>query len=713
MNNLRLGATLTLAFMTLSATFNALGQAPLLIYSNNLVNGFQDWSWAPDNLENTSRVHSAPDSISAEAANGEALSFYHNDINTTLYSNLTFWINGGQGGQILQVQGLTNAYDGPVGPTFSMSALPANTWKFIIVPLSSIGVGNVPNFERFWIQNISGTANTFYMDDIELTAKPAPVLTHITVNPAQTVRTVDARMFGINTADWDGYLSDAETEVQLADLGLQFLRFPGGSESDDYHWASNTTDSNTWQWATSFDAFARMATNVHAQVVITANYGTGSAAEAAAWVAHSKKANYNVKYWEVGNEVYGASWETDSNIYPHDPYTYGSRAASYIQQMKAADPTIKVGVVVTTGEDDSSNGYTNHPATNLVTHGVHDGWTPVLMSTLKKLGVQPDFAIYHWYPEYTDSESDPALLQGTGNWSGDSANLRQMILDYYGPSGTNTELLVTENNSNAGQQGKQSTSLVNGLYYADSLAQLMQTEFNSYVWWDLRNGVDLTGNMDPTLYGWRQYGDIGTINGLGNTASNRYPQYYTMKLMKKFARAGDAIVSATSDYAWVSAYASRGTNGALRLLVVNKDPTTTFNVQISLGSFTPDALATVYSYGMPQDNANETGEGSPDIATNSIAAANAFAASFAPYSASVVVFPPAPAVLSAPALAASGQFVLQLSGDIGAPYVIQTSTDLAHWDSIATNFLASSPLEITNHLTPASEVQYWRAVWRP
>ena len=48
------------------------------------------------------------------------------------------------------------------------------------------------------------------------------------------------------------------------------------------------------------------------------NYGSGTAAEAAAWVKYANVTkNYGVKYWEVGNEVYGngaygSSWEYDN-----------------------------------------------------------------------------------------------------------------------------------------------------------------------------------------------------------------------------------------------------------------------------------------------------------------------------------------------------------------------------------------------------------------
>ena len=157
--------------------------------------------------------------------------------------------------------------------------------------------------------------------------------------------------------------------------------------------------------------------------------------------------------------------------------------------MRAADTNhlIKIGVVAVTGEDSDNNGYFGHPATNPRTHLSHNGWTPVMLATLSNAGVLPDFLIYHWYPEY-NSDNDSALLQGTGNWTPDAASLRQMLTDYLGPYGSNVELLITENNSDAGAQGKQSVSLVNALplLTRTALGQATQTEFNSFIWWDLR-----------------------------------------------------------------------------------------------------------------------------------------------------------------------------------------------------------------------------------
>src|SRR5882724_8449042 len=93
----------------------------------------------------------------------------------------------------------------------------------------------------------------------------------VTVNASQVIRTVDRRMFGINTAIWDSAFDSTATRSGLQEISVQALRFPGGSLSDEYHWLTNTTRSNTWTWPTSFDAFASVALTTSAQVFITAN----------------------------------------------------------------------------------------------------------------------------------------------------------------------------------------------------------------------------------------------------------------------------------------------------------------------------------------------------------------------------------------------------------------------------------------------------------
>ena len=462
------------------------------------------------------------------SAGWQGFQIYHADLNSGLYSGISLWLNGGAGGgQNLRVYGLLHIGTSPnanAGQYYPLGTLPAGAWRQFIVPLSALGVADRTNFTGFVIQNASGAAlPTFYLDEMRLVAAPAPALVHLSLNATQAVRSADARWFAVNTAIWDTHFDSSATIALLQEMGTRVLRGPGGSLSDEYHWSTNTNLTNSWRWATSFADFVHVATNIGAQAVITVNYGTGSTNEAAAWVAYangvttnslslgadqfginwqtvgywaslraaarlahddgknflriSRSAPLGFKYWEIGNECYG-TWETDSNAVPHDPFTYARRARDYINLMKAVDSTIKIGVVVAPGESTYSNN-ANHYAINPRT-----GATKLRLDARScsprssSLGVTPDFVVHHYYAEWTDqnnpagADSDALLLQCSTHWAPDAADLRQQLTDYLGPVGANVELLCTENNSDSGAQGQQSTSLVNGLYYADSLASL-------------------------------------------------------------------------------------------------------------------------------------------------------------------------------------------------------------------------------------------------
>ena len=683
------------------------------IYSDQLDNGFQDWSWGGDSLTCTNPVHSGADSVSSDGGAWNALSFWHSDFNPAPYTNLNFWFCGGSnGGQVIQIY---LQYDNASlsTPAYTLPALPGgNTWKQFFIPLSSLGAAGVTNLSRWNFQLTgSGSTNAFYMDDVNLTAiPPSPV--HLKIDASQALRPADARWFGLNTAVWDGNFDTPTTTEALAEAGTKILRFPGGSLSDTYHWTSNSSwdgQHQTWvKWGTSFNSFIHVATNVGAQAMITVNYGMGTSNEAAAWVKSANVTNHlGFKYWEIGNECYG-TWETDSNSLPNDPYTYAHRARDYIAQMRAADPTIKIGVVAAPGENTYSNNAT-HFAYNSRTGVTNYGWTPILLSTLKSLGVTPDFLIHHVYPEY-DVDADQALLLDSGNWPGDAADLRQQISDYFGSGGTNIELICTENNSDAGDPGKQSTSIVNGIYLADSLAQLMKTEFNGFIWWDLRNGTDTNGDFDSALYGWRSYGDLGVINGL----NTRHPVYYTFKLMNFFAQPGDTVLNASSDYALQTSYAARKADGALAVLVINKDRYTTFSAQLALTNYIPWTNALVRTFGIAQDEATRTNSivpGAQDIGTNYLAVTGTnFTASFPPYSVTLLTIPPAAPELSVQ-LVAGGQYQLHVQGQPNVRYVLLGATNLTSWVPVATNLLSGTVWSQTNSV--AAPVEFWRAVWMP
>ena len=696
--------------LILANTPRLAAQTNFSIFSDGLNNGFQNWSWGNVSFDCLSPVYGGTNSISYDDVAWEGISFWHPDFNPAPYTNLDFWLNGGSvGGQVIQVflQYSNSAFS---GVTYQLPALSGgSSWQHIFIPFSTLGVATVSNLSRINIQLTPyGTTNEFYMDDVNLALIP-PSLVHLEVDARQTLRSADARWFGLNTAVWDSYMDTPTTDGALKELNTHILRFPGGSLADEYHWATDTTDTNTWQWNENFNNFIDVVTNTGAQTIITVNYGSGKPPEAAAWVASANVTNHlGFKYWEVGNECYG-TWETDSNTAPHDGFTYATRAAQYISQMKAVDPTIKIGVPVVTGEDTDANGNTTHPAYNPRTGQTNYGWTPVVLSTMSSLGVRPDFLVYHVYPEY-GVDNDQQLLQAATNWAPDAANLRRQITDYVGSPGTNIELLCTENNSDAGNQGKQSTSIVNGLYLADSLAQLTKTEFNSFVWWDLRNGTDTSGDFSSSLYGWRTYGDLGIISDL----NTRNPVYFTFKLMQYFAQPGDTVLDPSSDYATLlPVYSTRKSDGSLAVLVINKDESLVFNAQISLANFIPGTNALVRSFGITQDEAtrtNSTVPGAQDIGTNYVTVTGTnFTTQFLPYSVTLVTIPPAAPGLTIQS-SANNQFVLQVKGQPSVPYFLESSTNLTDWLPVLTNTLSGTTWNVTNSMT--AHQLFWRAAWQ-
>lgn len=687
-------------------------------------NGWQDWGWTPHYLTNNPSWNGNYTMALAASGSWQAWYLEHDPIDTSIYTAITFRLDGGSiGGQTvgLQAQAGSNW-----GPQIQVTA-PTNSWQQFTFPLSALGVNNITNLQAIQIWNSFTAAQpTFYISDVRLVAAPAPATVHVSVSTSQLLHTVNPDMLGVNQVAWDGAIQTPTTTNLLSLMGDPCPRWPGGSWGDGYHWTNeawNAGNTSARNWGSFSTNFMWAATNTHAQAFIIVNYGTSDASEAAFGVRMFNVTNHcTFKYWEIGNEV-GGSWEWDWNTNPpwvaHDPWTYAMRFTNYYAQMKAADPTIKIGAVADVTEDGTVNN-TNHPVVNPRTGVTHYGWTPVMLTYLRSNDCIPDFLVEHIYGP---ADGDTQDLLWYSKIKSDAANLRQMLTDYLGSAGSNVTLECTE----CGLGGdRQSCSLVGGLTYLDSLGEFLQTEFQSHIWWDFRNGQNALGSSDPSYYGWRtnsigQYlSDGGVVDGLGDVPSTRYPTYYCAELAAKFIRGGDQVVAATSDYPLLATYAVRQTNGALNLLVINKSSYTNLTVAFNLANlYAPSPDAITWSYGIPQDNAARTGIGSCDIAQGSLSgAAGSFNDTFTPYSATVINLVPAAPMLTALSGAPPGQFVCQLQGLSGVPYVIETATDLAagNWVSISTNTLTSgprgtTPLNITNNTSSSSA--FYRAVWEP
>lgn len=203
------------------------------IYTDALTNGWQDWSYrAAQNLTNLSPVHGGSKSISVTGTSYGALYLHTPAQDSSLFTNVTFWINGGAtGGQAVTVQATLG---GAAQPGVGLAPLPTNSWRQVTLSLLELRVTNAPNFDGFWIQvQTSGVMPTFYVDDIRLVSAPpagpgtnAPVT--VLVDALADRHAISHLIYGVCFA----------SSNQLKELNSPLNR-QGGNATSRYNWTTN------------------------------------------------------------------------------------------------------------------------------------------------------------------------------------------------------------------------------------------------------------------------------------------------------------------------------------------------------------------------------------------------------------------------------------------------------------------------------------------
>jgi alpha-N-arabinofuranosidase len=168
---------------------------------------------------------------------------------------------------------------------------------------------------------------------------------------------------GSPLSDSDGFRKDVLEAAR--GLHISLLRWPGGNFSSGYNWKDGIgpKDSRPRRWDTAWqaeesnrfgtDEFLAYARKVGAQPYICVNMGTGTMQDAADWVeycngtmntywANLRRKNghpepYNVKYWGLGNEIYGP-WQAGHKTAAE----YGALALEFAKMMRWVDPDIKL-----------------------------------------------------------------------------------------------------------------------------------------------------------------------------------------------------------------------------------------------------------------------------------------------------------------------------------------------------------------------------------
>lgn len=322
----------------------------------------------------------------------------------------------------------------------------------------------------------------------------------ISVDAGTSLGTVPSGGVGLNTGVGDANMGDAKVSSLMKAAGVRQLRFPGGSGADGYHWKTHTmSDGGGWIASnTDFDHFMATAKTVGAQPILTANYGSGTPQEAADWVKYANvDKGYGVKYWEIGNEVYGNGhygngngWEIDTHA-DKSPTAYAKNLIAYAQAMKAVDPTVKIGAVLTTpgGWPDA-----------VTAPGDSADWNHTVLSIA---GSSIDFVIVHWYPGGTTTVD---LLNTPSRIAGVTSSLRSLIATYAGSHAASVEIAVTETDA---VFSPALTSQAAALYAPDTYMTWFEHGAANVDWWNLHNG---TGETPTTVNGETDYQDGGVLS---------------------------------------------------------------------------------------------------------------------------------------------------------------------------------------------------------
>ena len=455
----------------------------------------------------------------------------------------------------------------------------------------------------------------------------------VTVDRQSPSIAVTSQILGMNMANWFDPTQDGIAPA-LKTGGVAALRWPGGSASDAFHWQSNSECNGGYVDANaSFDSFfADVVAPNASDVAVTVNYGSNAActgggdpAEAAAWVSYALAHGDKVSHWTVGNENYG-SWEYDLHAAPHDAATYANAVATgYYPQMKAADPSALVGVVV------------------------EPGWSPdwdgIVLSQARY-----DFVEYHYYAQAPGQESDSYLVGEASQAF--AAQIAAVKADLAAAGHAATPIYVGELGSVYSNPGKQTTSITQALFAGQALGEMMNAGVSRATWWLGYGGCSDAngGNFDASLYGWQTFGgymvfsdgtpEDGCPNAPVTPLGTLLPTARAFELFSVVARNGESVVPLTNaGNASVRAYAA--THGAGTAVVLfNLSETQTLPVRLRVTGMSSASDVSVATYDKAIYDRSRHGVWARPVTTDHGALSLPTTLSLAPWSMNVVILTP-------------------------------------------------------------------------
>ena len=368
-------------------------------------------------------------------------------------------------------------------------------------------------------------------------------------------------------------------------IGLM-VRYNGILNNYRFLWRSPVRQpyesNNPWGIA-DFDGQLRTAKDANLQPTMVINMRDTSPQSAAELV---KKMNIqekrNIKYWELGNEIWAYG---DSYI---DNKAYARKIKDFSRAMKAVDPNIKIGASLLLG---------------------FSNWDE---EVIKQSAPYFDFVSFHYYPYHIQSGiSDSHILASPyafgynyknnyGQGKGVAENTYDTIKKYAPGHESRIELAVTEFNTGDANQG---TDLIYGLATADLLGQATTKKRIKL--------MQFHALMNESQWHWGAY----TADYRPKPAAlaiSLYSQHFGRKSLATsvdnsptFSVPAKGSIPNLNNVPYLTSYASRSQDDKiLYLAVVNKHSVSDMNTTVKINNASIGGQAKVYTLNGPSIHAS-------------------------------------------------------------------------------------------------------------
>ena len=438
----------------------------------------------------------------------------------------------------------------------------------------------------------------------------------INFNTSNVLADILPSHFGTNLTHFLGesVLNQPDFMKNISGLRNFTFRYPGGNGSNQFFWDGNIPSSilNDSQitvsdlidgsgWRISPHDFIQIMDSVNGSGIVAVNasyarYGSSqnplqtAASYAADFVRHMNfTLNANIKYWEVGNENYGpwqAGYIVDGDTI--NGTKYGDIFNVFVDSMKSADPSIKIGAVLFPHD------------------GIYNDWSK---EVLQKVENKADFLIIHDYFKRKPNPNNVTyqeMLNSLSEVQQDVNNVNNMITSYTNKPSGYFPIAMTEFNSKSGER---EISMANAIFISQVLCEQIKNNIGMSLLWSFQNGLDGYG------------GDHGMTSRNSTIIQNNIPRpvFYVYYYIGRFL--GDKLLWSYSSDPEINCYISSFSNGEIGMVVVN---TSSSNKVVEFNSTSSFIKDNFYWYEMNANNETDKkiyinnitsnlSEGGPDV----------------------------------------------------------------------------------------------------